>query len=99
VDFSTHCGITPDEGHEHRDHAEPRGSAHEHEHGGGPADEIEYPLTPVESDARGNGKSTTVVEDLTLEGLLTGAPKYMNVHAAGTGELPQLACANLGGAH
>jgi hypothetical protein len=99
VDFSTHFGITPDDDHEHGNHAEHHGATHEHEHEGGPADEIEYPLTPVESDARGDGKSTTVVEDLTLEGLLTGAPKYMNVHAAGTGEPPQLACVNLGEAH
>jgi len=52
-------------------------------------------LTPVESDAEGNGSSTTVLKDLTLDELLTGEPKYINVHAEGTGEPPQLACANL----
>jgi len=72
------------------------GGSHEHgarEHGA--SEEIEYPLTPVEPDAQGNGSSTTVVHDVTLEGLLSGEPKHINVHAPGSGEPPPVSCANL----
>jgi uncharacterized protein (DUF305 family) len=70
----------------------------DHQHGGhehGASEEIEYPLTPVEPDAQGNGSSTTVVHDVTLEGLLSGDPKHLNVHAPGSGEPPPVSCANL----
>ena len=40
-----------------------------------------------------------MLEEPTVDGLLTGTPKYINVHATGTGEPPQLACANLGETH
>ena len=72
------------------------GGSHEHgarEHGA--HEEIEYPLTPVEPDAQGNGSSTTVVHDVTLEGLLSGEPKHINVHAPGSGQPPPVSCANL----
>ena len=72
------------------------GGSHEHgahEHGG--SEEIEYPLSPVEPDAQGNGSSTTVVHDVTLEGLLSGEPKHLNVHAPGSGQPPPVTCANL----
>jgi hypothetical protein len=94
-----HHGEAHEHGYEHGEHAEHHGTAYEHAHEGGPADEIEYPLTPVESDAEGRGSSTTVLEDLTLEVLFSGEHKYINVHAVGTGEPPQLACANLNEAH
>src|SRR5215218_6185286 len=64
-----------------------------HEHGA--TEEIEYPLTPVEPDAEGNGTSTTVVHHVTLEGLLSGDPKHVNVHKPGSGEPPPVSCANL----
>src|SRR5215204_2256920 len=64
-----------------------------HEHGA--SEEIEHPLTPVEPDGQGNGSSTTVVRDVTLEGLLSGDPKLINVHAPGSGEPPPVTCANL----
>jgi hypothetical protein len=64
-----------------------------HEHGA--SEEIEYPLTPVEPDAEGNGKSTTVVHNVTLEGLLSGEPKHVNVHKPGPGEPPPVTCAKL----
>jgi uncharacterized protein (DUF305 family) len=83
------CG-SEDDTHQH---GEP-GEGHEHE--GATADEIEYPLTPVESDAEGEGSSTTVFEGVTLDRLLAGAPKHLNVHAVGSDDPPQLACANLG---
>jgi len=72
------------------------GGSHEHgAHEHGASEEIEYPLTPVEPDAQGNGSSTTVVHDVTLEGLLSGEPKHINVHAPGSGEPPPVSCANL----
>jgi uncharacterized protein (DUF305 family) len=64
-----------------------------HEHG--TTEEIEYPLTPVEPDAEGNGTSTSVVPQVTLEGLLSGDPKHVNVHEPGSGEPPPVTCANL----
>ena len=70
----------------------------DHGHGGhedGASEENEYPLSPVEPDAQGNGSSTTVVRDVTLEGLLSGEPKLINVHAPGSGEPPPVTCANL----
>ena len=64
-----------------------------HEHGA--TEEIEYPLSPVEADAKGDGTSTTVVHHVTLEGLLSGDPKHVNVHRPGSGEPPPVTCANL----
>jgi predicted small lipoprotein YifL len=64
-----------------------------HEHGA--SEEIEYPLTPVEPNAQGDGTSTTVVHNVTLEGLLSGEPKHVNVHEPGPGEPPPVTCANL----
>jgi hypothetical protein len=76
---------------EERGGAEHGHSHHEH----GASEEIEYPLTPVEPDAKGDGSSTTVVHDVTLEGLLSGAPKHVNVHKPGSGEPPPVSCANV----
>jgi uncharacterized protein (DUF305 family) len=64
-----------------------------HEHGA--SEEIEYPLSPIELDAKGDGTSTTVVHHVTLEGLLSDDPKVVNVHRPGSGEPPPVACANL----
>ena len=63
----------------------------------GGSDEIEYPLTPVDSDAEGSGSSTTLLEDVTIEDLLSGEPKYINVHAPGSGDElpPDVACSSL----
>jgi uncharacterized protein (DUF305 family) len=69
-----------------------QGHSH-HEHGA--TEEIEYPLTPVEPDAEGDGRSTSVVHHVTLEGLLSGGPKHVNVHKPGSGEPPPVTCANL----
>jgi hypothetical protein len=72
------------------------GDRHVHKkHEGGVADEIEYPLEPVESNAEGTGSSSTVLEGITVDELLSGDSKYINVHAAGSGDPPQLVCANL----
>jgi uncharacterized protein (DUF305 family) len=72
----------------------------DHEHGenhghAGADDEIEYPLSPVKPDGRGNGASTTMLQGVTLEQLFSEGPTYFNVHAAGSAEATQLACANL----
>ena len=82
--------------------------SHEYRHGGhahmheenhkATAEEIVYPLTPVESNASGEGSSTTVLEGVALDELNSHGPRYLNVHAAGSGDPTQLACAVLGGA-
>jgi uncharacterized protein (DUF305 family) len=64
-----------------------------HEHGA--SQEIEYPLSPIYADEKGAGTSTTVVHNVTLEGLLSGEPKHVNVHKPGPGEPPPVSCANL----
>jgi uncharacterized protein (DUF305 family) len=66
-------------------------SGHEH----GTAMEIEYPLSPVYSDKKGDGRSTTVLRKVTLEGLLSVEPMHVNVHAPGSGNPPPVTCANL----
>jgi Cu/Zn superoxide dismutase len=60
------------------------------------AEEIVYPLTPVESNAAGEGSSTTVLEGVSLNELLLHGPRHVNVHAAGSGDPLQLTCADLG---
>jgi hypothetical protein len=40
--------------------------------------------------------STTVLEGVALDELLSDGPKYLNVHAASSGDPPQLSCADLG---
>jgi hypothetical protein len=65
-----------------------------HEHGGAAAEEIEWPLSPVRSDAQRRGSSVTTL-DASMEKLFTGELKHLNVHAAGSGNPPVLACADL----
>jgi hypothetical protein len=69
------------------------GHSHHQEHGA--SEEIEYPLTPIEPNGQGDGTSTTVLHHVTLEGLLSGEPKHVNVHKPGPGEPPPVTCANL----
>jgi hypothetical protein len=65
-------------------------------HGGASAaEEIEWPLMPVRSGTHGDGSSTTTLKGTTTEELFSGRPKHVNVHAAGSGNPPVLACANL----
>lgn len=72
------------------------GEEHGHPHNEhGATEEIEYPISPVEPDAKGDGTSTTVIEHVTVEGLLSGKPKFVNVHKPGSGEPPLVSCANL----
>ena len=85
---------------EDEQHAEvPRGETADHHDEHGYREHIgaiEYPVVPVESDARGKGSSTTVLQGVALDKLFSHGPKYLNVHAAGSGDPPQLACADLG---
>jgi uncharacterized protein (DUF305 family) len=72
------------------------GGSHEHgAHEHGASEEIEYPLTPVDPDQKGEGSSTTVLRNITLEDLLSGEPKHVNVHVPGSGQPPPVTCANL----
>jgi len=75
------------------------GNHHEesHDHGGHgtSSQEIEWPLSQVQSDAQGNGTSSTTLKDASMEGLFTGDLKHLNVHAAGSGNPPILSCADL----
>jgi uncharacterized protein (DUF305 family) len=97
------CAGDEDGGHEHGEggHHEQEGSDHVGSHGGhmetgATMAKIEYPMSPVESDAEAEGSSTTVLRSVTLEGLLSAEPmKYVNVHAPGSGTPPPLACADL----
>ena len=70
-------------------------SGHEHGTSGEPGAEIEYPLSQVKSDTEGQGSSTTTLGETSIEKLFSGAPKHVNVHEAGSGNPPILACADL----
>jgi hypothetical protein len=52
-------------------------------------------LSEVQSDAQGHGSSTTTLKDDSMERIFTGELKHLNVHAAGSGDPPVLACAEL----
>jgi hypothetical protein len=91
-----HPGTCAEEEKEEGMGGDEHGHSHHHEHG--TSEEIEYPLTPVDPDAKGNGTSTTVVHHVTLDGLLSGDPKHVNVHEPGSGEPPPVTCADLDGA-
>ena len=96
------CAAGEDSGHKHGEggHQEEEGADHGGGHGGHmdtgePMGEIEAPLKPVQADAEGRGSSTTMIRDATVDGLFSGEPEYLNVHAAGSGNPPPLACADL----
>ena len=84
-------GGEEEHGHQHGGTGHEHGGA-SHEHGGA---EIEYPLSQVKSDSEGHGSSTTTLRKTTVEKLFRGEPKYANVHEAGSGNPPILACADL----
>jgi hypothetical protein len=76
----------------HEGHADAQVQEESHK---APTGGIEYPLTPVESNAAGEGSSTTVLEGVAVDELLSHGPRHVNVHATGSGDPPQLACADL----
>jgi uncharacterized protein (DUF305 family) len=88
-----HPGTCAEEEGEQAEHGTEEHDHSHHEHGS--SEEIEYPLSPVYADDKGDGTSTTVVHHVTLEGLLSGDPKHVNVHKPGPGEPPPVTCANL----
>ena len=65
------------------------------EHDEGTMAEIEYPLPPITPDPAGRGTTTALLEGATVEQLFSGAPKYVNVHAEGSGNSPSVACSPL----
>jgi hypothetical protein len=99
------CAQEAEEGQAHAEHGEEHqhGEHHEEESGGqehsghehGTAKEIEYPLSQVKSDSEGRGSSTTTLGETSVDKLLSGEPKYINVHEAGSGNPPILSCADL----
>jgi hypothetical protein len=87
-----------EEHHEEGQEAQERGEHAQEQQGEGhdePGKQIEYPLSQVESDSEGDGSSTTKLEDTSVEKLFSGVPRHLNVHEAGSGTPPILACANL----
>jgi Cu/Zn superoxide dismutase len=91
---------TDEQGEEHEanhedEHADNDQGAEHHGEEGTMA-EIEYPLPPITPDPEGRGTTTTVLEGVTVEQLFSGSPKYINVHAEGSGNPPAIACSPLG---
>jgi len=88
-----------DRGGEEHEHAEHDEGAEHHEgaeYDEGTTAEIEYPLPPVTpADPAGRGTTTALLEGATVERLFSGPPKYVNVHAEGSGDLPPVACGPL----
>ena len=70
---------------------------HEDQHSGheGTTEEIEYPLSPISADSQGRGSTTSTLDGVTVRGLFSGGPKYINVHAEGSGNPPAIACGQL----
>jgi Cu/Zn superoxide dismutase len=77
----------------HEEHADAHVQEQSHK---ATTDGIEYPLTPVESNAAGEGSSTTVLEGVAVDELRSHGPRHVNVHATGSGDPLQLTCADLG---
>jgi hypothetical protein len=94
------CAEDAEEGHPHErgGHAG-EGEGHKHmEEGHEHAGEIEHPLSQVKSNSEGAGSSTTTLHHTSVDKLFSGGPKHVNIHEAGTGDPPILACADLKGA-
>jgi len=59
-----------------------------------------YGLDPLYTGEDGTSSSATSIQGVTLGDLTSGAPKYVDIHAASTGEEevpPSIACADLPG--
>jgi len=74
---------------------EEQDSEHEHSDHEDTNEEIEYPLPPISADPQGQGFTSAVLDDVTVQQLFSGKPKYINVHAEGSGNPPALACGQL----
>ena len=88
-----HPGTCADE---HSGDEEEQDSDHEHSDHEGTNEEIEYPLPPISADPQGQGFTSAVLDGVTVQELFSGEPKYINVHAQGSGNPPALACGQLG---
>jgi uncharacterized protein (DUF305 family) len=82
------------EGEQQKDAHHEEGDAHA-EHEAVSEEELGWPLSQVQADAQGHGRSTTTLKDASMERIFTGELKHLNVHAAGSGNPPVLACAEL----
>jgi hypothetical protein len=61
---------------------------------------VVYGLDPLYTGQDGSSASATSIQGITLGDLTSGAPKYVDIHAAATGEeavAPSIACADLPG--
>ena len=88
-------GLTDESGTQHPAHIHEGGTCADDRAGDGAS--VQYPLTSLITGPDGSALSTTVIEDVTLSELSSGAPKYVNIHAAPTGEgdPPGISCADL----
>ena len=61
---------------------------------------VRYPLNSVFTGPDGTGLSTSTISNITVAELFSGPPKYVNVHAAQTGNEtpPGISCADLSSA-
>ena len=61
---------------------------------------VQYPLNSVFTGPDGSGSSTSTISNVTVAELFSGSPKYVNVHAAQTGNEtpPGISCADLSSA-
>ena len=61
---------------------------------------VQYPLDSIITLQDGTGSSRTNIPDVTITELFSGAPKYINVNAAQTGNetTPGISCADLSSA-
>jgi hypothetical protein len=58
---------------------------------------VQYALDSVTAEPGGNGSSTTDIPDVTVAQFFSGAPKYVDVHAAATDDEvpPSISCADI----
>ena len=90
-------GEEHDSNHEDEHADQDEGAKHDEgaEHDEGTMAEIEYPLPPITRDPAGRGTTSALLEGVTVEQLFSGNPKYVNVHAEGSGNPPPVACSPL----
>jgi hypothetical protein len=88
-----HAGKRRDEHGGHGEGADHDESVDHHDEGA--MEEIEYPMPSITPNSEGRGSTTTVLEGVTVEQLFSGSPRYVNVHAEGSGNPPVMACSPL----